>query len=444
MKRIILILWLVASSSLGAQITFRSLEEVFDFADRHAIGIRTAELSEQISMAEKKEAGSYLLPSASASLDYIDNISLQPSLVPARFLNPQAAEDELAELIFGTKFQYSAGIQVQWDALNFQKMFASRAAAMKLEESRAATDLNRFNAYNSLASTYYSILLSQEAVGIYEENRRISEAIFRSAEEKYRKGIYSEQQRNLAEIRKLQTERNLHTTKSQLKQFYLQLKGQLNTEQLISISDRPDKFVPDPLGLRYVHPMVLSEEAKLERMETLLRQQQSLRMPSLSLVYQNNRTWATDSFNDFENAFVLPNQVFGAKLSLSGLLSPATGHKIKQYRWRLRLQEEQVENARLIAAQEDELLDVQLEQATAELQRNREILALQEANDRHSENQYQLGLLSLDDRLDTYDELLVAQDRYLQSLASYTLATYKIYIRQIDFRTQKNRHENVP
>ena len=76
------------------------------------------------------------------------------------------------------------------------------------------------------------------------------------------------------------------------------------------------------------------------------------------------------------------------------------------------------------------MLQLQLEQASDQLEDNREILALQQQNDLHAENQYQKGVTSLTRRLDHYNDLLAVQDQYLQSLAEWTLAQYKIYIRQ--------------
>ena len=62
---------------------------------------------------------------------------------------------------------------------------------------------------------------------------------------------------------------------------------------------------------------------------------------------------------------------------------------------------------------------------------------LQQQNDKHMENKYQGGIISLDERLDKYDDLLKLQNNYLQSLAAFTLAQYKIYIRKMDFNSNK-------
>jgi outer membrane protein len=53
----------------------------------------------------------------------------------------------------------------------------------------------------------------------------------------------------------------------------------------------------------------------------------------------------------------------------------------------------------------------------------------------HAENKYNSGITSLNERLDSYEDLLNAQNAYLQSLASYTLAKYKLNIRQIDLKS---------
>ena len=92
---------------------------------------------------------------------------MQPTLVPEQFFNPNATEGSFRELTFGQQHVYSTGIQAQWNILNFQKQFASQTADIVAEQSEINTQKNKYNTYNLLASTYYSILLTQEAIVIY-------------------------------------------------------------------------------------------------------------------------------------------------------------------------------------------------------------------------------------------------------------------------------------
>lgn len=416
-----------------AQMEIHSFEELLNYANINAFSIQQAAINEQIALSEKKEAGTSLLPSFGANLGYNDNITLQPTLVPAQVFNPAAPEGSFEELTFGTKFTYSRGFQAQWDILNFQKLFAYQTSKIGIEESRAQTEINRFNAYNQLASTYYSILLTQASIQVYKGNLEVGTAIYTHSLQKYQEGVLSEAELNQAEIKKIQNKNSLDLAQNNLKQFYLQLQSQLNTNQPIVINDSPESFQLASTSIQLPHPEVVRQEIALEKYESLLKQTKAMRLPSVSLVYQNNQNWATDNFMDFDNANRLPQQVFGLQVDLSGLVGLSTRPKIQQSKWKVQLQHLQLENTQLVTQQEDKLLHLQWEQASSQLKESKRILLLQEQNDVHANNRYEGGLISLDQRLDTYDDLLAIQDSYLQNLAAFTLAQYKLYIRQMDF-----------
>lgn len=436
MKNYLLLPLLLLGFSSTAQIQFTSLQEVLTYADQHAMAIQQARIGEQISITGKKEAKAGLYPSFNTTLSYNDNITLQPTLVPAQMFNPAAPEDTFEEFTFGTKYQYTVGTQVQWDILNFQKLFALKTADKEIQQSKANIEVNRFNTYNAIASTYYSILLTQESIRIYEENLEVSSSILELAKEKYQEGVLSEVEINQAEIKHLQNKRNLDVAKSNLQQFYLQLQSQLNTDQAIQVLDKPDSFTLEYMTIQSRHPEVLLQELEVQKYESLLKQRKSMLYPSISLVYQNNRTWATNGFMDFSSANTLPQQFFGVQVNLLGSNRWTTKQKVKQSEWELQMQRMQLENTKLVTQKEDELLQLELQRASQQLTDNQYILTLQEKNDGHAENKYQGGIIGLDERLDKYDDLLAAQDMYLQSLASYSIAQYKTYIRQINFQTK--------
>jgi len=106
MKYRLLLSIILVSHSGRAQLTFDSFETLLEYADTHAYAIKSSKLNEQLALSEKKEAGAYLLPYGNLSLGYNDNITLQPTLVPAQAFNPQAPEGEFQELTFGMKYQY--------------------------------------------------------------------------------------------------------------------------------------------------------------------------------------------------------------------------------------------------------------------------------------------------------------------------------------------------
>ncbi|MHB0756213.1 TolC family protein [Polaribacter sp. M15] len=434
-KLVLVCLYVFTCYSVHGQIEFSSLQELFNYADDNSIILKTSDLNEQLYLSKNKESKTNLLPDINTSLGYNDNITLQPSLIPAQIFDPTAPEGEFSEIVFGTKYQYSRTMQAQWDVLNFQKIFAVEVSKLDISKAKASTELNRFNLYNQLASTYYSIILTQESIKVYEKNERTSKTILENASNQFDKGIISKSEYNQALINFKQIGSQLKSSKSSLKQYIIQLQTQLDTQDSIVVNDRFEVFDEFSLNSTQTHPEILLQEANLLGVEAQLKQTKALRYPTLSLVYQDTKTWATDEFFDFSDANDLPQQLFGVTLSLNPF-DFSLKKKIQQSKINIELQKLELESSKLQFQKEDELLQLQFVQGMEQLENDKTILALQKENDQHTENLYQNGVISLDNRLEKFKELLNTQNNYLNSLASLMLSKYKKYIRQIDFESK--------
>ncbi|MEO1384883.1 MAG: TolC family protein, partial [Bacteroidota bacterium] len=195
-------------------------------------------------------------------------------------------------------------------------------------------------------------------------------------------------------------------------------------------------FLLETTEIHNPHIEVALQQASVQKYESILRQKKAAYYPSLNLYYQNNVNWAGDNFLNFSDVNQLPQQIFGLQLNVPIFKGLSTRQSVRQSEWELDLQQQQLANVQLVKQKEDELLQLQWAQASAQLRGSKEILTLQAASDVHVENRYQSGIIGLDDRLNKYNDLLKVQDQYLQSLASLTLSQYKIYIRQIDFQSE--------
>jgi len=433
-KLVLVCLFIFICYSVHGQLEFSSLQELFKYADDNSIILKTSDLNEQLYLSKNKESKTNLLPDVNTSLGYNDNITLQPSLIPAQIFDPTAPEGEFSEIVFGTKYQYSRTMQAQWDVLNFQKIFAVEVSKLDVSKAKASTELNRFNLYNQLASMYYSIILTQESIEVYEKNEQASKAILENASNQFEKGIISKSEYNQAFINYKQVGSQLKASRSSLKQYIIQLQTQLDTQDSIVINDSFEVLDELSLNNTKTHPEILLQEANLLGVEAQLKQTKALRYPTLSLVYQETKTWATDEFFNFSDANDLPQQLFGVTINLNPF-DFSRKKKIKQSKINIDLQKLELESSKLQFQKEDELLQLQFVQGMEQLEDDKTILALQKENDQHTENLYQDGLISLDNRLEKFKELLHTQNNYLNSLASLMLSKYKKYIRQIDFES---------
>ena len=433
-KLVLVCLYVFTCYSVHGQLKFSSLQELFNYADDNSIILKTSKLNEQLFLSKNKESKTNLLPDINTSLGYNDNITLQPSLIPAQIFDPTAPEGEFSEIVFGTKYQYSRTMKAQWDVLNFQKIFAVEVSKLDVSKAKASTELNRFNLYNQLASTYYSIILSQESIKVYEKNERTSKTILENASNQFDKGIISKSEYNQALINYKQVVNQLKASRSSLKQYLIQLQTQLGTQDSIVVNDNFEVFDEMVLNSTQTHPEILLQEANLLGVEAQLKQTKALRYPTLSLVYQDTKTWATDEFFNFSDSNDLPQQLFGVTINLNPF-DFSRKKKIQQSKINIELQKLELESSKLQFQKEDELLQLQFVQGMEQLENDKTILALQKENDQHTENLYQNGIISLDNRLEKFKELLNTQNNYLNSLASLMLSKYKKYIRQIDFES---------
>lgn len=429
-----MVLSVALCSKALSQVQFKSLQDVLVFADKHSYAIKSSILQQKVDISRSKQAQSYLYPSLNGVAGYNDNITLQPTLVPAKLFNPNAPEGTFEELVFGRQYVYNVGIQAQWDILNFQKKFTAQTANLQLESSKASTEYARYNLYNQLASTYYSILITRKSLDLYSENVIVTESLLESAKDKFKKGIISEAEVNLAAIQHLQNQKNKETALNNLQQLTIQLQSQLNTEEQIAIQD--DIEQPKAMGTQITtaNPEILVQESQIKINQSLVKQNKALYFPSLSIIYQYGYLWATDDFMNFDTANELSSQIFGLKMSIPIFNGFATKEKVNEAKAQLELQQLELENLKLTKKNEDETLVLQYEEAYQNLQKNKTIFELQKKNDIHSENKYKSGIISLDERLTKYGDLLTAQYNYLKSLSDFSISQYKIYIRQMDYQ----------
>lgn len=432
MKKTFLGVLVLLSYPAMSQIQFGSLQEVLNYADQHAASIQNARDQERLGESRYKAAKTSLLPNINGSAIFNDNITLQPTLVPAQLFNPSAPENTFNEYTFGRKYQYSAGLQANWDLLNFQKWFEVKTSAAHLQIQNANTLHTQYLLYQQMTQSYCSILLSQRYLEISKKNLQTADSIYLIAQEKYIQGVFSEENLNRSKIQQIQAAQQLTGLESTLEQLYNQLQMQLNTSQEISLAEalqgraKPLFFEHPHLNK---HPALIQQEAQMALSILQVEQAKTLHYPSISLGYQYNYTWATDKLFDFSSANNLPQQYWGLRVNIPLFNGLNTQEKIQQSKISLHNQQNQLDYQRLQSEKEDQNLHLQHQQAYAELLQVEEILKLQSQNDVHSKNRYESGIIGLDERLDKFQQLLSIQNQYMQSLSNYYLSYYQLYLR---------------
>lgn len=420
---------------VSAQVTFRSLQDVLDYADKHEISIQTSLFNEQTAKEQMNQAKSQLYPQMTGSIGYNDNISLQPTLVPANIFNSSAPADEYKKYKFGRKYISDANVSIEWSILDFQKRFGVKAAQCEMNTSKLYTASSKWNTYMNLASVYYSILINRKSIDFYKENVKTADLLLNNALDKYKNGMISEDVLDRTKIQQINARRELQATESSLQKLMCQLQGNLAVNDEITIADSVDSHMDTEMSLHFesVHTDIKYKESVLYYDQMQLKQTKALNYPSLSMTYQYQYNWAADQFMNYGNAITYNSQFLGVKLNIPLFTGFYNKHKIKEAEWDVKQAQYQLDATRIARNKDDEMLKIDYIQSKHDYEDESQILRLRQDADSKINDTYQKGVISLDQRLDKYQDLLNEQNNYIKDMGNYLIAQYQVYIRHINF-----------
>ncbi len=421
---------LLASVS-EAQKSFSSLQEVWSYADKHNIQVQTAEANKTVAGINIKQAKGALLPTATASGAFTDNIRIQSTLVPANLFNPAAPANSYTEATFGRRYIYNGNINVQFEILNTQDWFNLSAAKLNdelasLNIAKAKTDL-----YEQLANIYFTCVLLSEAEKLSLENLNTSASILTVAKAKFTEGLISEVTLNTALINKEKAERGL-TAATENKHLQLNnLMQLLNTTDSIRITENiTDKtaspntkqFTQDPdVQLSYVQMLASKNQWQLSR---------AAFAPTLSAVYQYNTQIAADDFMKFDNSNTTPQQYWGLRLSVPIFSGHTRRYQVQKSKIEYDTRKKQYESEKNQSAITNQNMLISYNSSLTAFEKSKNILSLYQKNDAHAEKMMKEGIISLDERLRFHSDLITSQNEYLQSMSDYFISEYRLKIRQ--------------
>lgn len=422
---------LLLSSAAEAQKTFSSLQEVWNYADKHNIQIQTAEANKAVAGINIKQTKGALLPTVAANGAFTDNIRIQSTLVPATLFNPAAPANSYTEATFGRRYIYNGNINVQFDILNTQDWFNVTAA--KLNDQLASFNIakEKTDLYEQLANIYFTCLLLSEAEKLSQENLNTAASILAIAKAKFSDGLISEVTLNTAVINKEKAERSL-TAAAENRHLQLNnLMQLLNTTDSIQIKENitgkaitqnTDQFTQDPdVQLSYVQMLASKNQWQLSR---------AAFAPTLSGVYQYNTQIAADGFMKFDNSNTTPQQYWGLRLSVPIFSGSIRRHQVQKTRIEYDIRQKQYESAKIQSAISNQNMLINYNSSLAAFGKSKNILLLYQKNDAHAEKMMKEGIIALDERLRFHSDLITSQNEYLQSMSDYFISEYRLQIRQ--------------
>lgn len=422
---------LFAEIHVNAQVRFTSLQEVWMYADTHNIQLQAANTGKTLADIDVKRSYGALLPTIAANGAFTDNMTIQPTLIPASLFDPNAPADSYREATFGRRYIYNGNMVAQLNLLNTQQWFNVKAARLDHEMATVNIAKTKADLYEQLANAYYSYILLDEAENLSNNNLQTATIVYHLAANKYKEGQISETTINTALINKGKAEKGLDIAQQNKRLQLNNLRQLLNTPDSIFLTEQlKDKDTIMLHGPLTPDPEVTLSGIQLQQARNQWQSSKAAYAPSLSIIYQYSTQIAGDTFLKFTNTNTLPQQYWGLRLSIPVFSGGAVRYQVQKAKMNYALKQKESGNAKLLSEIKDQNLLIAYNSSLSTFLRSKDILTLYQQNDTHAAQQLNEGIISLDGRLKVYADLITNQNEYLQSLSDYLIQQYRLRIRQ--------------
>ncbi|MDJ1482757.1 TolC family protein [Cytophagaceae bacterium YF14B1] len=410
MRRLTLFIvgWLGILSHARAQIILSSFADVVSVLEQKSYLIKNGKLEEE--KAKKSRLAGILSipePTGSISLGYTNNTRLPVTVFPAEILGgtPGTYEKVALGVQYNTNFNSTIDIKLI-NATGIQNFKLSQINSQLVVTENA---LQKKSLYENAATVYYNILILQEQKNATMQFIENAEQLLLAVTNQFTNGLATQQQVNEATISRL-------TQQDNLKQIQYQIELQINTLQSWMDIREPLEFVPNP-------PPVVSAPAEplsrnlhqrnallsYEFARTEFRKEAYTNLPYLSLILSSQRQLFDTQANPFASSQSwVPSSYYGFRVSIpipgnasvSGYYRQKYQVKINQFNLEKAIIQDELEVRKL----ETNLRKAQSEHASAlEIERLRK-----ETYDKNLLN-YQAGLVTLEDTINSLNASIDAQ-----------------------------------
>jgi len=182
-----LLLFLLFTSPILAQLNFSGIDEVLQYADRNSLQTKQAALQQSISKKDEAINKSGLLPRLNlfGTADYYPIITTQ--LIPESVFGGSA--DKFRQVQFGLPLSFAAGAELSIPVINFERWEQLKRFKLQSQQTDWNSKANLESLHIQVTQWYYQSLLTAQLVQLNKENQQVINELLRILEDRKTNGI---------------------------------------------------------------------------------------------------------------------------------------------------------------------------------------------------------------------------------------------------------------
>jgi outer membrane protein len=369
------------------------------------------------------------LPHINISASFDDYVSLPTQLIPGDFFGKPG---ELIPVQFGTSYNLAGGMDLSQIIYNQTWLVSLRMAKLAMQQNQLESERTRIEVIFNVAQSYYYAQISKKQILNRKDNLQKIEKAEQIALSQYKNGMIKKVDVDRIVVNKL----NVQTEIDRLQVMYAQQLNMqryfmgLDLNESISFSD---SILPSDINLQaeislsnHIDIRMLEKQKQLA--QTTVSLNRSGYFPSVNLIgaitytNQSNAYYVFGKETDWFNTSLL-----GVRLNVPVFSGFQKHYKVSQSKVEIDQLAITEDNTRRILSVQSKDATSRLLNAINDEKRQRENMRLAERVYAVSQEQYQKGIITLTDLLDTESGLAEAQ-------TNHSLALVQMKISELDYR----------
>ena len=309
----------------SAQTLELSLKEAQQMALDSSYAQRSARYDTEMRLKEVKEVLAGGLPQVNGTAELQDFLKLPTQLLPAEFFGGE--QGEFAEVQFGTKYNFTAGISATQLIFDGTYLIGVKASRTVVELTRYQEKKSEMDIKFDVAEAYHTVLLSKENLRILSENLETIQKTLTETQALYDNGLTEEQDVDQIKLNRNKIQINIDRT-----QQYYEISRQVlnfligidlnreviltdNIENLVMVSN-DEKYLDREPEL-YTHPDFLIAKTYMELQSLNVSAKKAAYYPSLNGFFNYQQSAQRNEFNFFDSKETwFPTSVIGLTLNV--------------------------------------------------------------------------------------------------------------------------------
>ena len=393
-------------------------ESLWQIALKNNPNQRVYNLNEEQLIFEYNTSKNFYYPQAFASFNGQDNLIQSVTPVPGALVGHPGST---AYLQFGKHYSYNTGLTLTKDLFDWQAILQSKIAKENIALNTVQQDAFLQTLKLKLGQYYYAALVAKKSIDIAEKDILVVDSIYLAIKQKFDEGLSDASAVNLAKINKNNVQQNIY----QSEQLFNQAVA--NIKVLAGLS--PEKtFMLIPLDIENIP----SRNINLNSDKTLVPYSTTITINELQIKEQKTKALpkitATGYFgfqeyrDRFEMSFTknawADYQYIGLGLNWPIFTGFANNNKLKSINTQKKIAEQNFKAAKDQSNINDILLIQNLNTFSALVTSSKNNFDLFGKNMLLSKQKFNMGLISVDTYLKTFQDYLVAENQYLNNLSS--------------------------